>query len=110
MKNSPNWLFLSCQKFGEIDGHVTNPEEEFDKLKEVMEANSKAEEGPANEETLLVVKKKSSTPKVRAELIYGFVRGRTGSGIFMTTLLFSVGKTSRSTIFIRRDSNSLLGR
>ncbi|XP_053616692.1 cytokine-like nuclear factor N-PAC isoform X2 [Plodia interpunctella] len=57
---------VNPEKFGDIDEHAINAEEEFDKLKDVLESEDaepeeKAEEdAPADEK-----KKKSSTPKIR---------------------------------------------
>ncbi|KAI8441169.1 hypothetical protein MSG28_009407 [Choristoneura fumiferana] len=53
---------VNPEKFGDIDGHQRNPEEEFDKLKEEMESE---EQDSQPEEPELEVKKKSSTPKVK---------------------------------------------
>ncbi|XP_073954270.1 nucleosome-destabilizing factor isoform X2 [Choristoneura fumiferana] len=53
---------VNPEKFGDIDGHQRNPEEEFDKLKEEMESE---EQDSQPEEPELEVKKKSSTPKIR---------------------------------------------
>lgn len=58
------YLYLT-QKFPDIDAHVKNPEEEFDKLKEELEA--KGDDGSEHETTTNgeeVKKKVSSTPKV----------------------------------------------
>ncbi|XP_063832043.1 cytokine-like nuclear factor N-PAC isoform X2 [Ostrinia nubilalis] len=54
------------EKFGDLDDHARNAEEEFDKLKDVLEeeetrqAHDEPEEGSSPE-----VKKKSATPKVK---------------------------------------------
>ncbi|XP_072945361.1 cytokine-like nuclear factor N-PAC isoform X2 [Epargyreus clarus] len=56
------------EKFGDLDDHARNPEEEFDKLKDVMDEDSsedkeeKTEDGAAPTPE---IKKKSSTPKIR---------------------------------------------
>ncbi|CAG4994262.1 unnamed protein product [Parnassius apollo] len=51
------------EKFGDIDDHAKNPEEEFDKLKDVMNEES-SEEKPV--EATPEVKKKTNTPKVKS--------------------------------------------
>lgn len=50
------------QKFGDIDEHARNPEEEFDKLKDEMNEDSSQEKSEVEQSP--EVKKKSSTPKV----------------------------------------------
>ncbi|XP_063365953.1 cytokine-like nuclear factor N-PAC isoform X2 [Cydia amplana] len=55
---------VNPEKFGDIDGHQRNPEEEFDKLIEDIESeeqDSQTEEAEPEPE----VKKKTSTPKIR---------------------------------------------
>ncbi|XP_052749922.1 cytokine-like nuclear factor N-PAC isoform X2 [Galleria mellonella] len=55
---------VNPEKFGDIDDHARNAEEEFDKLKDVLDDENQKEE--AEEETVSPdVKKKSSTPKIR---------------------------------------------
>ncbi|XP_023941769.1 cytokine-like nuclear factor N-PAC isoform X3 [Bicyclus anynana] len=56
------------EKFGDLDEHVRNPEEDFDKLKsEGTEEENTSDEKPAEEEAATPeVKKKSSTPKVKS--------------------------------------------
>lgn len=55
------------QKFGDLDDHGRNAEEEFDKLKDVMEEGEDSQEEKTGEEegvTETPAKKKSATPKV----------------------------------------------
>ncbi|CAH0719309.1 unnamed protein product, partial [Brenthis ino] len=54
---------VNPEKFGDFDEHARNPEEEFDKLKDVLKEDS-SDEKP-EEEAAPEVKKKSSTPKVK---------------------------------------------
>ncbi|CAH2055955.1 unnamed protein product, partial [Iphiclides podalirius] len=59
-------FIVNPEKFGDIDDHARgNPEEEFDKLKDVMNEDS-SEEKP-DEEATPEVKKKTATPKVKAK-------------------------------------------
>ncbi|CAH0397013.1 unnamed protein product [Chilo suppressalis] len=52
------------EKFGDLDDHARNAEEEFDKLKDVMDSNEDQEVKAEPEKgTSPEVKKKSSTPK-----------------------------------------------
>ncbi|RVE52294.1 hypothetical protein evm_003084 [Chilo suppressalis] len=54
------------EKFGDLDDHARNAEEEFDKLKDVMDSNEDQEVKAEPEKgTSPEVKKKSSTPKIR---------------------------------------------
>ncbi|XP_075982430.1 nucleosome-destabilizing factor isoform X3 [Anticarsia gemmatalis] len=56
------------EKFGDLDDHGRNAEEEFDKLKDVMEETEDSQdEKPAEEEAAAETpaKKKSATPKVK---------------------------------------------
>ncbi|CAK1542768.1 unnamed protein product [Leptosia nina] len=56
---------VNPENFGDIDEHVRNSEEEFDKLKDVLRKES-TESAPVEEATPEVKKeKKSSTPKVK---------------------------------------------
>ncbi|XP_045504936.1 putative oxidoreductase GLYR1 homolog isoform X3 [Colias croceus] len=56
---------VNPEKFGDIDEHARNPEEEFDKLKDNIRKES-TDEPPVEEPTPEVKKeKKSSTPKIR---------------------------------------------
>ncbi|CAH2088221.1 unnamed protein product [Euphydryas editha] len=54
---------VNPEKFGDFDEHARNPEEEFDKLKDVMKEDSSDEKGEEN--VTPEVKKKSATPKIR---------------------------------------------
>ncbi|XP_037303603.1 putative oxidoreductase GLYR1 homolog isoform X2 [Manduca sexta] len=55
------------EKFGDLDDHARSAEEEFDKLKDVLEEEENREEKTEEEEgsSTESVKKKSSTPKIR---------------------------------------------
>ncbi|CAH2263846.1 jg21587 [Pararge aegeria aegeria] len=54
------------EKFGDLDEHVRNTEEDFDKLKsETTEDDTSDEKPPEEEAATPEVKKKSSTPKIR---------------------------------------------
>ncbi|KAG6442893.1 hypothetical protein O3G_MSEX002582 [Manduca sexta] len=55
------------EKFGDLDDHARSAEEEFDKLKDVLEEEENREEKTEEEEgsSTESVKKKSSTPKVK---------------------------------------------
>ncbi|KAL4702139.1 hypothetical protein ACJJTC_019415 [Scirpophaga incertulas] len=55
---------VNPEKFGDLDEHCRNAEEEFDKLKDVLEGEEK-EGKHENDEGTSEVKKKSSTPKIR---------------------------------------------
>ncbi|CAH2263848.1 jg21587 [Pararge aegeria aegeria] len=55
------------EKFGDLDEHVRNTEEDFDKLKsETTEDDTSDEKPPEEEAATPEVKKKSSTPKVKS--------------------------------------------
>ncbi|PZC80342.1 hypothetical protein B5X24_HaOG214859 [Helicoverpa armigera] len=64
-------FIVNPEKFGDLDEHAVNAEEEFDKLKDVMEEEENQEEKPADEEVAgpasepTTSKKKSATPKVK---------------------------------------------
>ncbi|XP_068623190.1 cytokine-like nuclear factor N-PAC isoform X1 [Battus philenor] len=56
-------FIVNPEKFGDIDDHARNPEEEFDKLKDVMNEDSAEEK--TEEEATPEIKKKTTTPKIR---------------------------------------------
>ncbi|XP_060806437.1 cytokine-like nuclear factor N-PAC isoform X2 [Amyelois transitella] len=56
---------VNPEKFGDIDDHALNAEEEFDKLKDVLESGENEEEKPEEEAPAEEKKKKNSTPKIR---------------------------------------------
>ncbi|XP_035442637.1 cytokine-like nuclear factor N-PAC isoform X2 [Spodoptera frugiperda] len=64
-------FIVNPEKFGDLDDHARNAEEEFDKLKDVLEEEENQEEKPADEEVAgpasepTTSKKKSATPKIR---------------------------------------------
>ncbi|XP_045778761.1 putative oxidoreductase GLYR1 homolog isoform X2 [Maniola jurtina] len=59
-------FIIHPEKFGDLDEHVRNTEEDFDKLKSDMQDEESTEDKPAEEEAAAPeVKKKSGTPKIR---------------------------------------------
>ncbi|XP_026740496.1 putative oxidoreductase GLYR1 homolog isoform X3 [Trichoplusia ni] len=63
-------FIVNPEKFGDLDDHALNAEEEFDKLKDVLEEEESSQEEKAAEEAEAApsepaAKKKSATPKVK---------------------------------------------
>ncbi|XP_045530005.1 putative oxidoreductase GLYR1 homolog isoform X2 [Pieris brassicae] len=82
------------ENFGEIDEHVRDPDEEFDKLKDVLRKES-TESVPKEEATPEVKKeKKSSTPKIRLGSKVKAVKRSSSTGLKATPR--KMAKASRS--------------
>ncbi|KAM3958335.1 LOW QUALITY PROTEIN: nucleosome-destabilizing factor [Aphomia sociella] len=83
------------EKYSDIDDHGRNAEEEFDKLKDVLEGDSR--DGKLEEEaTSTEIKKKSSTPKIRLGSKVKPIKRSSSTGVKSTPRKKTKSSLSRS--------------
>ncbi|XP_049878709.1 putative oxidoreductase GLYR1 homolog isoform X2 [Pectinophora gossypiella] len=85
---------VNPEKFGDLDDHARSAEEEFDKLKDVLDKEDD-EEGEDKEESSPEVKKKTGTPKIRLSKVKS-VKRSSSSGMKGTPRKKAKSSLSRS--------------